>query len=614
MKRNILKGVTCLLATFLLVACSENNEVLNEETKDIRTFTIIATQGDDAQSRIAYEQKGENLHLVWTEGDKIMVMENSSDVVMESYEFTLTAGAGTPCGTFTYQGEVPSGWTEETELIAYYKSENMNFRFFQGVSMSYSESYNQTANNDMSHLIAYNHMKSEPFYYDESGISELHFSQLGAIMKLELEGLGGKHVNSLRMVTSDQVFVSSKERGRSFTTDRIDIMLGENKAGITLGETDNLIVYLMLGVDTNITPVEKLIKLYAFDDDGGIYDAEITGGVLEAGKLYTLNKTMVPKTFWQGEGTEASPYQISTVSDLFTLKEWMNYLDKETVGLHFQLQNSIDMENTWIQFGGFRGTAFSGVFDGNGKTISNLKYETGIGFNSLFGKFALGAVVKNLTVSGTITENQSSNAGGIVGTNEGTVIGCTNLIDIKGRHYAAGIVRDNHGKVIACVNKGNIECSSGSLSGVVAQQSDGGEIIACYNIGKIEGKSISDTRTGGILSEAFGGSIKACYNTGELIGDVPGNVCGRVFTYYPQSINFSNCYWSGNTYGAVGLNEGNKATVSDCRATTDWQTAMNDMNAVLADEGIDYRYMLNTDETTKEAEPLKLNLVDVVAP
>ena len=609
MKKQLMMWCAMLMVVITAVSCSEKDELLNEKG-EYRTLTIVATQGIDAQSRVDYVQNGENLNMIWSEGDKILVMQNNSDMRDWPIEFSLTEGADTPRGTFTYSGDVPSSWTEDTELVAYYKAGD-NIRIGFRVELCFPESCLQTGNGDKTHLVEYNHMVSEPFSFDGSNISELHCKQLGAIMKFELQGLEGKHINSVKMVADERAFVYRKERGDCFTTDRIEINLGELDdndvpSGITLNETDNLIVYLMLGVNDNTSLNGKHIKLYAFDDNGEIYDADITGGVLEAGKLYTLNKTMVPKTFWQGEGTEASPYQISTVSDLFTLKEWMNYLGKETVDLHFQLQESIDMGNTWIEFGGYYGTFFSGVFDGNGKTISNLKYETSSGLNALFGELGSGGVIKNLTISGSITENESSNAGGIVGMNQGTVIGCTNLIDIKGRHYAAGIVRGNFGKVIACVNKGNIECSAGTLSGVVEQQSKGGEIIACYNIGKIEGKRTSDNRTGGILSEAFGGSVKACYNTGTLIGDTPGNVCGRVFTYYTQPINFNNCYWSGNTYGAVGLNEGNKAAVSNCQATTNWEDAMSAMNEVLEDEGVDYRYVLNTDEATKNAEPLLL--------
>lgn len=608
MKKNIVKWFAMLMVSIALTSCAEQNEVL-EEKSQTRTLTIVAIQGDDIQSRIAYEQKGENLHLVWKEGDQIMVKENTSDdfpmMHSEVLEFTLTDGADTPCGTFTYDDEVPSNWTEETELIAYYKSDKI--RIERLTTIDFPTNSTQTANNDMSHLIAYNHMKSEPFNYNVNGLTELQFNQLGAIMKIELSGLEGKCIKSLKLMADDDIFVQSDEGRHTTKQNFITLNLGQDNAGITLGNTDKLTTYLMLGVHADANPNGKSIKLYAFDDEEVVYEANITGGTLEASKLYTLSKTMTEKVYWQGEGTAASPYRISTVNDLHTLKEWTSYLGKGTNGLHFQLQNDIDMKDTWLSYV----DEFSGVFDGNGKTISNLNYNAGNGRNALFSHLNSGGVIKNLTISGTIIENEYSNAGGIVGMNEGIVIGCTNLVDIKGRHYAAGIVRTNYGQVIACVNKGNLECSEGTVGGIVEQQGNGGEIIACYNVGAINGTRNNDARVGGVLSEGFGGKVIACYNTGTLQGSPRGNIVGRVFSY-ASSFEISNCYWTG-TDEAVGANDDNKASISGGGAVTgtDWTAAMNAMNSALESEGVGYRYELNTDEATKEVEPLILKLKQV---
>ena len=608
MKKNIVKWFAMLMVSIALTSCAEQNEVL-EEKSQTRTLTIVAIQGDDIQSRIAYEQKGENLHLVWKEGDQIMVKENTSDdfpmMHSEVFEFTLTDGAGTPRGTFTYEG-IPDSWTEETELIAYYKSGNIQFGG-RWTEINFPTNSTQKANNDMSHLIAYNHMKSEPFNYNVNGLTELQFSQLGAIMKIELSGLEGKCIKSLKLMADGNIFIQSDE-GRDITKQNsITLNLGQDNDGITLGDAEKLTAYLMLGVHADANPNGKSIKLYAFDDEEVVYEANITGGTLEAGKLYTLNKTMSEKVYWQGEGTAASPYRISTVNDLHTLKEWTSYLGKGTNGLHFQLQKDIDMEDTWLSYV----DEFSGVFDGNGKTISNLNYNAGNGRNALFSHLNSGGVIKNLTISGTIIENEYSNAGGIVGMNEGIVIGCTNLVDIKGRHYAAGIVRTNYGQVIACVNKGNLECSEGTVGGIVEQQGNGGEIIACYNVGAINGTRNNDARVGGVLSEGFGGKVIACYNTGTLQGSPRGNIVGRVFSY-ASSFEISNCYWTG-TDEAVGANDDNKASISGGGAVTgtDWTAAMNAMNSALESEGVGYRYELNTDEATKEVEPLILKLKQV---
>ena len=597
-----------LFVAIVAVSCTKQDEALSEKG-NIGTLTIVATQNNNVQTRVSYDQKGGNLHLVWTTGDKIMVKENTSDEhhIMHSdvLEFTLTDGAGSPRGTFTYEGVIPNSWTDETELIAYYESDNIEF--YSETRIEFPTNDTQTANNDMSHLIAYNHMKSEPFNYDANVLTELQFKQLGAIMKLELSGLEGKCIKSLKLMADDDIFVQSDEGWHTTKQNSITLNLGQDNAGITLGDAEKLTAYLMLGVHADANPNGKSIKLYAFDDEEVIYEANITGGTLEAGKLYALSKTMSEKVYWQGEGTAASPYRISSVNDLHTLKEWTSYLGKGTNGLHFQLQNDIDMGNTWLSYV----DEFSGVFDGNGNTISNLKYNAGNGNNALFSHLNSGGVIKNLTISGTIIENEYSNAGGIVGMNEGIVIGCTNLVDIKGRGYAAGIVRTNNGKVIACVNKGKLECSGGTVGGIVEQQHSSGEIIACYNVGTINGTKDSDARVGGILSEGFGGEVIACYNTGTLQGSPRGNIVGRVFSD-ASSFGISTCYWKGSD-NAVGANDDNRANISGGGTVTgtDWTEAMSAMNSALESEGVGYRYELNTDEATKTTEPLKLKLIQV---
>ena len=78
------------------------------------------------------------------------------------------------------------------------------------------------------------------------------------------------------------------------------------------------------------------------------------------------------------------------------------------------------------------------------------------------------------------------------------------------------------------------------------------------------------------------------------------------------SFEISNCYWTG-TDEAVGANDDNKASISGGGAVTgtDWTAAMNAMNSALESEGVGYRYELNTDEATKEVEPLILKLKQV---
>ena len=309
---------------------------------------------------------------------------------------------------------------------------------------------------------------------------------------------------------------------------------------------------------------------------------------------------MSEKIFWQGEGTQAAPYKISNVKELFALKEWMDLLGKGTDNLHFQLQQSIDMNNSWICLE----AVFNGVFDGNGKTISNLKYDSGSNAY-IFRYLSNNSTIKNLTISGSIT-NVSSNTGGIAQFIYGTIIGCTNLVDIQGQYSVGGIVNFNFGNVIACVNKGKLICSGPNVGGIAVAVNSGGQVIGCYNCGTIEASGADNSGSvGGVISSLMGnGSVIACYNIGELIGYVPGNISGEV----RDSSTIKNCYWSGNAYGAIGSGGSSDATLENCNVVTDWSAVVDAMNTALENAGVSYQYILNEDEATKGSEPLLLKI------
>ena len=109
-----------------------------------------------------------------------------------------------------------------------------------------------------------------------------------------------------------------------------------------------------------------------------------------------------------GSGTAQDPYQIATAADLMLLGETPKDYDK-----HFILTADIDLApnlggrkvfdravmapDTDVAKWDFQGTALTGVFDGNGHTISHLTIK-GTEFVGLFGQLKSGAEVKDLGV------------------------------------------------------------------------------------------------------------------------------------------------------------------------------------------------------------------------
>lgn len=609
-------------ALMLMMASCSNEEILpNEEVKNNAepTLTIIATQGEDADSRIAYNPSadGKTISLTWSEGDAIYVCE--AEHPSNFIELTLEDGAGTAKGTFTTTEEIP--WSEGEELVAYYKANDEMLYIDEEAINFYPLDYNyvpqvQTTNGNTEHLKKVNYMKSEAFTYTESAVSNLQFSQMGAIMQLNLSGLSGKTIKELKLTLDDgsKSLVCYESHSiyedvyevEKFFMHYASITFGENGAGIVADET--FTVYLMLGA-TELTDGKQL-TLYATASDGNVYSASVTGGKVEAGKKYTLSKAMEPFNFFnEGKGTETSPYMISTAQHLKDLSNYINagcYME----GVHFKLKNNIDLSSeygegkgNWIPRIGTDGNdfgaddtplGFKGTFDGGGNTISGLYFNNSEEGNiALFGCISDGGTLKNLHVEGNITANWYS--AGLVANNWGTVSGCTFTGSVTTDSYGAGgIVSSNGGTVIGCSNSGTITSlqNDASPGGIVGYMNDG-NIKACYNTGTIEG-----TIKGGIVGEisyADGNvTIDACYHTSET------PVVGYI---YESTVAISNCYWASNSVeNAVGT--GSATTVTGGGRTADWSAAMSAMNSALNGSG--WQYEENTDDATKEKEPLLL--------
>lgn len=187
--------------------------------------------------------------------------------------------------------------------------------------------------------------------------------------------------------------------------------------------------------------------------------------------LITLVMTLTAQTAWAwtGEGTEASPYQISTVADLIQLANDVNS-GTTYEGFFFELMNNIDFNDdaslkptkvwdddtsTEQNFPGIGGRntddrTFNGTFDGNNKTISGIRIYSGGTDNTdkqkgLFGRIGSKGTVKNLTLSNARITGYTY-TGGIAGKNFGKIENChvTNTVCI---HTFISGVNDYHGGV-----------------------------------------------------------------------------------------------------------------------------------------------------------------------
>ncbi len=222
-----------------------------------------------------------------------------------------------------------------------------------------------------------------------------------------------------------------------------------------------------------------------------------------------------PRSGLTGTGTAEDPYLVGSVEDLELLRDIMN----AEPSIHVKMTSSISV-GEWTPFfpsSGYITEAFSGVFDGCGHSITNMKVNATKANVGFFGGIN-GATIKNLHVSGTVSSSKSY-VGGIVGKMQwGTLVGCSfsgNVSCTKSDGYAGGLIGGSvttSSSISGCYNAGSV---SGGVAGGIVGFAKYTTIESSYNTGAVHGTK----RAGGITGQLQNnGSIAHCYNTGTISG------------------------------------------------------------------------------------------------
>ncbi len=234
--------------------------------------------------------------------------------------------------------------------------------------------------------------------------------------------------------------------------------------------------------------------------------------------------------FSGGDGSEGTPFQLSTLADLNELAQ-----SPETWDKHFMLTNDIDatQTSTWHAGEGWQPIGnitkqFTGVFNGNGKTVANLFINRVANYQGFFGN-CVGATISNLGIV-----NVNFTTGAFSGALSGDIYGNTQVIQC----YSTGI--------ISATNQ------SGGLVGYTGMS----QVRKSYSTVNISG-SMYDI--GGLVGKVdFSSVVENCYATGYVYApDIVGGLVGR-----NEGSTISNSYsmgivsQNGSFGGLVGMNNG----------------------------------------------------------
>lgn len=326
-----------------------------------------------------------------------------------------------------------------------------------------------------------------------------------------------------------------------------------------------------------------------------------------AGKVFTTNSSFEVSftdefdkiDTW--DGTTVTPVtanadgvlEVSTAGELAWVARQVNS-GNTFAGKTLRLTSDINLNNqAWTPIGNVvsaPGQSFQGTFDGNGKTISNLKADDKLvdhASSGLFGGLADGAVVKNLTVKNAAVTS-THYAGAIAGwCQNATIENCTvedasvtstpELIASTGKY-------DNGDKVggIAGYGSGttikNCTVSNTALKGY----RDMGGILGCGTSSSsvtdcklVMGKDTEDNTISTVTIDVdrshnyknYGYGYQADNNVGAYIGrnenSTSSNNSGVVTIYYPKVFGNVDVVFDGDSFDHYGSTGGNAVPVGE---------------------------------------------------
>ena len=312
-------------------------------------------------------------------------------------------------------------------------------------------------------------------------------------------------------------------------------------------------------------------------NDGG------TGTNYAAGYYYMPTGDITLYAKWNPVGQPGETFEVNSVA---TLKKVGTGVDGWTLSANYIMTADINMTGqSWTPIGDEinwqNPKHFTGVFDGNGHTITGLTINSAESYQGLFGYVGNydipGAVVKNVELRDCNITGGSYYVGGLVGyNNNGTVQNCSvtgastisSSVGSGDYCYLGGIVgKSNSGTVKNCYVAGSgTVTGSGYYIGGIVGNSDDDTIENCYVSVAVTG---SGNYVGGIVGFLYDSTVQRCYTTSDVSG--ASGIGGIVGT---NNGIIKNCYATGNitsTGGssayAGGVAGSNGDTVQNCYAT-----------------------------------------------
>ncbi len=251
--------------------------------------------------------------------------------------------------------------------------------------------------------------------------------------------------------------------------------------------------------------------------------------------------------FSSGSGQRTDPYIVTSVTEFNKIDQNPRYMN-----LNFRLANNLDfLSGEFKQVGG-TAAAFSGVFDGNGSSLSNISNlkpsEDAVG---VFGILGANGRIENLRVNNATISGRAE-VGGVIG-----LVDSSNVVNVIATGGSVTASDENSGGVFGRGTKAAIEKVGSNLSvtgqnyvGGVGGNSFAGSLIQSFGKGNVSGVD----RVGGVLGWQSVATFDDNYSTGNVVstGSMAGGLIGESQSDIYRSYSTSQVTGVSRVGGAVG--------------------------------------------------------------
>ena len=274
----------------------------------------------------------------------------------------------------------------------------------------------------------------------------------------------------------------------------------------------------------------------------------------------TVNVALTASDAWEGDSVVPTKvgdvYQITSGAELKGFADLVNGEEPGAKGIltkNITLNEPGDYAQKWTPMGASSSAAFTGDFDGNGKTITGLYMDGEDAISGLFGYVGKTGSIHDLTIADASVKSTKAGYGVytalVAASNAGTISNVA-LKDsmVSSGGYAGGIAALNDGTITGCANESapvthNEKATSSyyALAGGIAGQNRG-TIALSYNLARVTGGNENIGHIGGIAGKnESAGTIESCYNRGDIqtgayLGGITGYLSGTA----------TNCYSTGS--------------------------------------------------------------------